>query len=134
MTRLIKRTAEFERLPRAHSFDKRALQASQPSPQYALNTDVPLRGGAAGFTVISHVTVALLLAFLIWWEWQYLLGRPTKMGYWTPMLIGLLQLYVAIDLLGRKSVSYTMLANGLLACACSILMDDLPFFPFHPSL
>lgn len=69
---------------------------------YVPNTDVPARDGAIGFTASSHLFAAFVILFLFWWEWLLFMRKPTLFGYWGPLIIAGIQLYMAFDILGRS--------------------------------
>lgn len=66
------------------------------------DSDVPLRDGAVGFTASSHLFAAFVILLLFWLEWMLFMRKPTMFSYWGPLIIAIIQLYMAFDILGRS--------------------------------
>lgn len=81
-----------------------AARTTAPAPTltYVPNSDVPARDGAVGFTASSHLFAAVVILLLFWLEWLLFVRKPTMFGYWGPLLIAVVQLYMAFDILGRS--------------------------------
>ncbi|KAK9895789.1 hypothetical protein P389DRAFT_69682 [Cystobasidium minutum MCA 4210] len=72
------------------------------APNYVPDSDVPMRDGAVGFTASSHLFAAFVILLLFWLEWLLFMRKPTLFSYWGPLIIAVIQLYMAFDILGRS--------------------------------
>lgn len=84
---------------------KRA-ESSSPTPtpsalSYVPGSDVPDRDGAVGFTATGHLFAVIICMLLLYMDWLLLRQSPTITGYWTPLVIATVQLYICLDILGR---------------------------------
>lgn len=80
----------------------RSSITASPTPNYVPDSDVPLRDGAVGFTASSHLFAAFVILLLFWLEWMLFMRKPTMFSYWGPLIIAIIQLYMAFDILGRS--------------------------------
>lgn len=80
----------------------RTSTSTSPAPNYVPDSDVPLRDGAVGFTASSHLFAAFVILLLFWLEWMLFMRKPTMFSYWGPLIIAIIQLYMAFDILGRS--------------------------------
>jgi hypothetical protein len=99
--RLIKRAMLNERADATKSAKATPTPAPVSENQYVPNSDVPSRTGAIAFTVMSHLLIVALLCFFCYLEYLLLVKKPAIFGIWTPLIIAIVQLGLALDILGR---------------------------------
>lgn len=71
---------------------------------YIGSSDVPIRTGAVGFVVFTHMLHAFIFIALIWLDWLVYKGKQPRAFFndWTQSVVAGCQLVFALDILGRK--------------------------------